>query len=96
MADKPLTPEEYNEMCEATARIRHEISDARDAAVIKDFEEHGCTDVYLEDIQFMGVPYKRIYFEVPNVGYFHYDVSVASLRRYVKIAHVVLRELDLL
>lgn len=96
MANKPLTPEEFKEMCENTARIRHEISDARDAELIKDFEEHGCTDVYLKGFHFMGVPYKRIYFEVPNVGYFHYDVSDASLGRYVKIAHVVLRELDLL
>ena len=66
MDNKPLTPEEYKEMCEATARIRHEISDARDTAIIKDFEEYGCTDVYLEGFHFMGIPYIRIYFEVPK------------------------------
>lgn len=66
------------------------------AALIKDFEDQGCTDVYLYGFHFMGIPYIRIYFEVPNVGYFHYDVSIASLRRYCKIAHVVLRELNLL
>ena len=66
------------------------------ADIIKDFEEHGCTDVNLEGFHFMGIPYIRIHFEVPNVGHFHYDVSVASLRSYPKIAHAVLRELDLL
>ena len=96
MDNKPLTPEEFKKMCEATARIRHEISDARDAALIKDFEDLGCTDVYLKGFHFMCIPYIRMYFEVPNVGYYHYDVSAASLRRYCKIAHVVLRELNLL
>ncbi len=96
MADKPLTPEEFKEMCENTARIRAEISENRKQAIIKDFNEHGCIDVEIEDIQFMGVPYKRIFFTVPDAGRFSYDVSSGSLRRYCKIAHVVLRELDLL
>ena len=96
MDNKPLTPEEFKEMCENTARIRHEISESRKQAIIKDFNDHGCIDVEIKDIHFMGVPYKRIFFTVPDAGRFSYDVSAASLSKYVKIAHVVLRELNLL